>query len=93
MPGAQKILLDHHHCLSQGAYLYGSFYPIGVQFKFSCKPMRKPNDPEKSARGEGAVTNHGSYTTKSLFVSAFASKDICMDEEENKNQGTKATSL
>lgn len=55
--------------------------------------MSKPNDPEKSAREEGAVTNHGSYTTKSLFVFAFASKDICMNEEESKNQGTKATSL
>lgn len=93
MQDAQKILLAHHHCLSQGAYLYRSFSPTGVQFHYILKPMIKPNDPEQSARGEGAVTNHGSYTTKSLFVSAFASKDIYMNEEENKKQGTKATSL
>lgn len=56
-------------------------------------PGRKPNDLERSAREDEAVTNHGRYKTKSLPVPAFASKDICVNEEENEKQGTKTTPL
>lgn len=38
LPGVQKILLDHHHCLSQGAYLYGSFSPLGSSLNSSANP-------------------------------------------------------
>lgn len=55
VPDTQKMLVDRHHCPSQGAYLYIR-YCVWSSF---ITPVRKPNDPRKSARKEGAVINHG----------------------------------